>query len=108
MFLVPKLMDPLTSRLPSSPRLYRLVPRNLVRIVAMLLVMHWWGEWVLRTVDSNEVQWAFVLMSIPGLGLGIVDWFARDGAKWKSTPASRVLGLAVLLLGIAIVRGFIL
>jgi len=108
MFVAPKLVDPLTSRLPSSPRLYRLIPRNLVRIVAMLLVMHWWGEWVLRTVDTNEVQWAFVLMSVPGLGLGIVDWFARDGARWKSTPTSRVLGVVVLLLGIAIVRGWIL
>ena len=108
MFLVPKLADPLTSRLPNSPKLYRLMPRNLVRIVAMLLVMHWWGGWMLRTVDTNEVQWAFVLMSVPGLGLGIVDSFARDGARWKSTPASRVLGVAVLLLGIAVVRGWIL
>lgn len=108
MFLVPKLADPLTSRLPNSPKLYRLMPRNLVRIVAMLLVMHWWGGWMLRTVDTNEVQWAFVLMGVPGLGLGIVDSFARDGARWKSTPASRVLGVAVLLLGIAVVRGWIL
>lgn len=108
MFLVPKLIDPIADRFPNNDALYRYMPRNLVRIVAMLLVMLWWGLWVGDVVDVNEVQWAFVLMGFPGLAVGVADWFGRDGKDWPSTLGSRITGVATLVLGIALVRGWIL
>jgi hypothetical protein len=105
MYLIPQLLLPATKRMPNSQLLYRLVPRNLVRIVAMLLILNWWGSQVLGSFESNQVQWAFVLMSIPGLVLNMVDWFARKGRNWHSTPISKVLGFVVLLIGVLIVRG---
>lgn len=106
MFLVPKIVENHAEGLPNSELLHRWVSRNLLRTVAMLLVMLWWGLLVDGVVDTNTVQWAFVLMGIPGLALGVVDWFARDGRKWPSTPLSRILGVATLVLGVALVRGW--
>jgi uncharacterized membrane protein len=108
MYLVPHVLRPIGDRMPNSQVLYRAVPRNLVRIVAMLVIMHWWGSLVLDSIESNQVQWAFVLLSIPGFILGFVDWFARDGRPWRSTPLTKVLGIAVLIVGILIVRGYLL
>jgi hypothetical protein len=107
MFLVPKLVETKADMFPNSALLHRFLPRNLVRVVAMLLVMIWWGQLVGGAVDSHEVQWSFVLMSVPGLLLGVADWFGRDGEEWPSTVASRVLGVATLVLGIALVRGWL-
>ena len=108
MYLVPKVVEPYVEHFPNIPRLYRLLPRNLVRIVVMLFVMLWWGLLVSSQVRSNEVQWAFVLMSVPGLALGVADWFGREGEPWKSTSLSRILGVVTLIVGIAMVRGWIL
>lgn len=57
----------------------------------MLLIMLWWGLWVGEVVDANEVQWAFVLMGVPGLAVGAADWFGREGDNWPSTATSRIL-----------------
>jgi hypothetical protein len=108
MYLLPKIVKPIAKSLPNSKLLYQLVPRNLVRVVAMLLVMHWWGSVIIDSVESNQVQWAFVLMSIPGLVLNIVDSFARVGRTRQSTALSRIAGIGVLVIGVSIVRGFIL
>ena len=107
MFLVPKLIETQADRFPNSPVLHRMLPRNLVRIVVMLFVMLWWGLLVDGAVSSNDVQWAFVLMSIPGLCLGVADWFARDGEEWPSTVLSRLLGAVTLVVGVALVRGWL-
>ena len=106
MFLVPKLVDHRADVFPNSETLHRFVPRNLPRIVAMLLVMLWWGLLVDGSVSTNTVQWAFVLMAVPGLVLGTVDWFAREGGEWPSTRLSRMLGVATLVLGVVLVRGW--
>ena len=107
MFLVPKLVETRADSFPNVPALFRYLPRNLPRIVVMLLVMLWWGQLVDGAVDSHDVQWAFVLMGVPGLAVGIADWFGREGEEWPSTAASRVLGAATLVLGIALVRGWL-
>ena len=106
MFLVPKLIEHRADGFTNNAPLHRWLPRNLVRIVSMLLVMLWWGLLVDGAVTVNTVQWAFVLMSVPGLALGIADWFAREGGEWRSTPLSRVLGVATLVLGVVLVRGW--
>lgn len=106
MFLVPKIVEHRADGFPNNASLHRWLPRNLVRIVSMLLVMLWWGLLVDGAVTVHTVQWAFVLMSVPGLALGIADWFAREGGEWRSTPLSRVLGVATLVLGVVLVRGW--
>ena len=107
-FVVPKFVDRSVDRFPSLPAAYRWIPRNVTRIVFMFLVMLWWATLVSHHVTGdNQELWAFILMSIPGLLLGIVDWFVRDGEEWPSTILSRMLGVGVYVLGFALVRGWI-
>jgi hypothetical protein len=107
MYLVPKLVDEFSDSFPNLPIVYRYMPRSLFRVVAMLFVCLWWGNIVnAQYGDSkNVLLYAFVLLSIPGLVLGTIDWFAREGKKWESTSVSRVLGIIVLVIGILSVRG---
>jgi hypothetical protein len=107
MYLIPKLIDELSDLFPNFPYLYRYTPRGLLRVVAMLFVCLWWGNLVDNQFgdSQNVLLYAFVLLSVPGLILGTVDWFARDGKKWESTAVSRSLGIAALAIGILCVRG---
>jgi CshA-type fibril repeat protein len=109
MYLAPKIVDEFSDGFPNLPLIYRCLPRNLIRVVAMLFVCLWWGNLVNNEYgdSKNVLLYAFVLLSIPGLTLGTIDWFARDGRKWESTAVSKLLGVIVLIIGIMCVRGII-
>jgi hypothetical protein len=109
-FLVPKIIDRQADRFPNIPALHRYVPRNLLRVVLMLFVATWWGGLVESRYGDNGdfILWAFVLMSVPGLAIGGIDWFGRDSRGWRSTVVSRILGVVVLVVGLLVVRGVIL
>jgi len=106
MFLVPRLVEKYEDRFPDLSRAYRFVPRQLTRIVVMMFVSMWWGSAVMGSLSSNEIQWAFILMGIPGLVLGVVDMFVRSGNPWPSTWYSKAGGVLVLCVGLGIVRGW--
>jgi CshA-type fibril repeat protein len=109
MFLVPKVLDEFSGVLPNIPALHRFLPRNLFRVVFMLFVALWWGQLVSdRFGDSeNMLLYAFVLMGIPGHVMGIADWFGRDSRGWSSSAVSKILGIATLVIGILLVRGYL-
>ena len=109
MFFIPKVIGQFTEHFPNFARVHRYLPRNLLRVVVMLFVALWWGMLVNnRYGDSpNTLLYAFVLLSIPGIALGVADWFARDSKDWPSTVVSKLLGVAVLVVGILCVRGVI-
>jgi hypothetical protein len=75
----------------------------------MLFVALWWGQLVSdRFGDSeNMLLYAFVLMGIPGHVMGIADWFGRDSRGWSSSAVSKILGIATLVIGILLVRGYL-
>jgi len=108
MFLIPRLIDFRVDQFPNNSKLYRWMPRGIARTVGMMFVMMLWGVLVESFTESgNVVGRAFVVMSIPGLLLGICDWFARDGQRWKSTILSKSLGVVTLLIGIVVARGLL-
>jgi hypothetical protein len=109
MFFIPKVVGKFASNFPNLPRLHRYLPHNLFRVVLMLFVSLWWGMLINdRYGESpNALLYAFVFLSVPGIALGITDWFARDSKEWPSTAVSKLLGIAVLVIGILCVRGVI-
>jgi CshA-type fibril repeat protein len=109
MFFIPKVIGKFADQFPNLPRLHRFLPRNLFRVVVMLFISLWWGILVNNRFGEspNVILYAFVLLSIPGIALGVADWFARDSNEWPSTPVSKFLGVAVLVVGILCVRGVI-
>ena len=46
------------------------------------------------------VQYGFVLLGIPGLVLTVFGWFGRSSKAWPSTLASKLLGIALLIVAL--------
>jgi hypothetical protein len=109
MYFIPKVVGQFTDYFPNLAHLHRYLPRNLFRVVVMLFISLWWGILVNNQYGEspNAVLYAFVFLSVPGIALGIADWFARDSKEWPSTVVSKLLGVAVLVVGILCVRGVI-
>jgi hypothetical protein len=109
MFLVPKVVKQFSDAFPNVPFLHRYIPRKLFRTVVMLFVGMWWSTLIQNRFgdSSDSLLYGFVLLGIPGLALGTIDMFARDGKKWSSTPVSKILGVIVLVIGVLTVRGYI-
>ena len=109
MFFIPKVVGNFVDQFPNFAPVHRYLPRNLFRVVVMLFISLWWGMLINdRYGESpNALLYAFVLLSVPGIALGIADWFARESKEWPSTAVSKLLGVAVLVIGILCVRGVI-
>ena len=109
MFFIPKVVGNFADQFPNFASVHRYLPRNLFRVVVMLFVALWWGMLINdRYAESpNAVLYAFVFLSVPGIALGITDWFARDSKEWPSTAVSKLLGVVVLIIGVLCVRGVI-
>ena len=109
MFFIPKVVGKFADQFPNFALVHRYLPHNLFRVVVMLFVSLWWGLLINdRYGESpNAVLYAFVLLSVPGIALGVTDWFARESKEWPSTAVSKLLGVAILVIGILCVRGVI-
>jgi hypothetical protein len=109
MFFIPKVVGNFVDQFSNFAPVHRYLPRNLFRVVVMLFISLWWGMLINdRYGESpNALLYAFVLLSVPGIALGIADWFARESKEWPSTAVSKLLGVAVLVIGILCVRGVI-
>lgn len=110
LYIAPKIVGEFSSNWPNVPMLHRFVPRNLPRVVLVLLFALWWGAFInSQFADSPDMLlYAFVLMGVPSHILGVIDWFGREGGEWPSTFLSRLLGVVTLVLGFLLVRGYIL
>jgi hypothetical protein len=49
------------------------------------------------------IKFGFVLLGLPGLALGAVGWFARSSRPWPSTIVTKLLGTALLIIGVLVV-----
>jgi len=109
MFFIPKVVGNFVDQFPNFAPVHRYLPRNLFRVVVMLFILLWWGMLINdRYGESpNALLYAFVLLSVPGIALGIADWFARESKEWPSTVVSKLLGVVVLIIGVLCVRGVI-
>ena len=58
--------------------------------------------WCLRG-GADMIKFGFVLLGIPGLTLGAVGWFARSSRPWPSTIVTKLLGTALLIIGVLVV-----
>ncbi|MEY3700437.1 MAG: hypothetical protein RIT16_797, partial [Actinomycetota bacterium] len=105
MYAIPKLVATRAEHFPKSSLLNTWLPSGLLRTVVMLFVARWWASNISSFSEdpSTQLQAAFVLLGIPSLVLTSLGWFAGGGRKWRSTPLSKVLGIAVLVIGVATV-----
>ena len=105
LYLVPKLVGLGADKLPDLKPVHRYLPRGIFKVVLMLFVAKWWGGLVAAQVDNpaDMIKFGFVLLGIPGLAFGAVGWFARSSRPWPSTIVTKLLGTALLIIGVLVV-----
>jgi cytochrome b561 len=108
LFLAPQLLSIVEDRIPSSTKLYLALPRGVVKTVIMLVVGTVTARVVLAHLHGPEViANAFVLLSLPGFALSLLDLIGRDGPSRQQRWLDRLGGTGVLALGILLAQGIL-
>jgi hypothetical protein len=109
LFLIPSIITAFQVKLPNVPRLVKLIPGGVVKIVLMLCIGKLLGGWLASTIHNPQdlMGQAFVILSIPSLILGFVGFFGRDGDHWRLNWPFRIGGTVVLAVGVLLVLGII-
>jgi len=104
-YLVPKLVGLVSDKLPDFKSVHRFLPRGIFKVVLMLFVAKWWGGLIANQVDNpaEMIKIGFVALGVPGLTLTAIGWFARSSRKWPSTILTKLLGIALLIIGVLVV-----
>lgn len=106
-FLVPQVLCIYENRFRNVPSIYRVMPRGLLKLVLMLFVARLFGAVVLGAIHNNRdaIADAFVLLSLPGLVLSLLDLFGRDGPGITLRWWQRVGGAGLLAVGVLQIAG---
>ncbi|MFF5225922.1 MBG domain-containing protein [Dactylosporangium sp. NPDC000521] len=107
LFLVPQVLSVYEDAFPNKPKLFRFLPKRVVKTVFMMLVGTVSGlalAWLLDDPAARIVN-GFVLLSLPGLVFSLVELFGREGEEREQTWRRELAGGAVVAVGIAAALG---
>jgi hypothetical protein len=109
LFLIPSVIAAFQTKLPNVPRLVKLIPGGVIKIVLMLIVGKLLAGWLASSVHDPQdfIDLAFVILSIPSLLLGFAGFFGRDGKKWELNWPIRIGGVFVVIVGVLLVLGVV-
>jgi hypothetical protein len=111
LFVIPQVLAVYEEHVPNSPGLFRALPKGLVELVLMLLVGSAVGALLISTMDENAetfVANSFVLLSLPGFVLSLLQLFGRDGDEPRIGWGKRIAGVGLLAVGILAALGILL
>ena len=105
LFLVPQVLSVYEERFPNSPRLYRLLPRGIVRLVLMLLIGVGIGALVHRAGAQSEslILDSFVFLAIPCAIVSGLELFGREGPAPDEGWGRWIVGAGFLGAGVWLV-----
>lgn len=107
LFLVPQVLSVYEDAFPNVPKLFRVLPKRIVKTVFMMFVGTLSGlalAWLLEDPASRIVN-GFVLLSLPGLVFSVIELFGREGDTPEQTWRRELAGGAVVAVGIAAAFG---
>lgn len=107
LFLVPQVLSVYEDAFPNAPKLFRVLPKRIVKAVVMMLVGTLSGlalAWLLDDPAARIVN-GFVLLSLPGLVFSLVELFGREGDERTQSWPRELAGGAVVAVGIAAALG---
>jgi hypothetical protein len=109
LFAVPQVLSVYEERLPNHPRLFRVLPRGLLKLVLMLFVGTVVGVIVTDGLHGSKaiIDNSFVLLALPGLALTLLGMVGRDGREPAIRWRDRGAGILLLGAGLALVLGYI-
>jgi hypothetical protein len=104
LFVIPQVLTVYEHRFPNFDRLYRGLPKGIVKSVLMLAVGVVAGILVFHRhrPPADLIADAFVLLSLPGFALSLLDLVGREGPGHEMHWRARFAGVAVLAAGIAL------
>lgn len=106
LYAVPQLLPLVDSRFPESERLFRILPRGLLKSVFMLLVGTLWGRAVATQFDGGDLlRAAFVALPLPGLIMSILALIGRDGPRPTLGWWHRLGGAVIFVAGVLLALG---
>jgi hypothetical protein len=107
LFLFPSVVAAYQAKLPNVPRLVKLIPGGVIKVVLMLCVGKLLGGWLASTIHNPQdfIDQAFVILSLPSLLLGFAGFFGREGNKWELNWPIRIGGVFVVIVGVLLVLG---
>lgn len=93
---------------PNFTSVHRWFPRGILRTVIMIFVGTWYGRFILSLADNPaDTRRIAVFLLLPGVVLGLIDCFAREGGEWEDRPAKHVAGFALWLVSLAVLLGIV-
>lgn len=91
---------------PNLAWLHRWFPRGILRTVIMVFVGTWYGRFIMTLADNpTDTRRIAALLLLPGVVLGLVDCFAREGGEWPERAAKHAAGFALWLFTLAVLVG---
>jgi hypothetical protein len=102
LFVIPQLLGIFEHHFPNFDRLHRGLPKGIVKTVLVLAVGVVFGAVVFHRhrPPADLIADAFVLLSLPGFALSLLDLVGRDGPGREMHWSARFAGVAVLATGI--------
>jgi hypothetical protein len=104
---IPVLMKPFEDNLPNVPFIHRWLPRGLFRFLSLMILGLWLTSVLVPIDDSQAVRNSAVWLLIPGVIIGVIEGFGREGGEWNNTTVKWVLGIGVWGTAVGIVTGMI-
>jgi hypothetical protein len=102
LFLVPQILKVFEDRFPNFTGIHRGLPKGIVKTVLMLIVGAVYAGVVFHRhrAPADLIADAFVLLSLPGLLLSLLDLIGREGPVRDMRWVERFAGAGVLVLGV--------
>ncbi len=82
-------------------------PQGVIRSTMMIFIGSWFAQWVLSTSSSpNAAKELAPFLMLPGIAVGLIDLFGRQGDKWPNALWTRLVsaGFWVFVIGIMVGR----
>jgi hypothetical protein len=112
-FLFPLIADlTFAERIPKFEIMHRFVLRGTFKVVMLVFIGAMFGSYMQGLFQSPKdfLKWSFVLLTIPGLIIAVLEWFAKEPkVDWKESNQGRwvyrVAGVVIFVLAVQMVRG---
>ena len=112
-FLFPLIAElTFAGRIPKFEIMHRFVLRGTFKVVMLVFIGAMFGSYMQGLFQSPKdfLKWSFVLLTIPGLIIAVLGWFAKEPkVDWKESNQGRwiyrVASVIIFVLAVQMVRG---
>jgi hypothetical protein len=105
LFALPQLLKLWDKRIPKRSWLYRLMPRGIVKVTALVVIGFYLGQYIAEHITNTAKLAAtgFVVMAIPPAAIGLLTLFGKEPASGRSSWLQRAIGaVTVVTAGIVV------